>query len=368
MSIEEEDVFRNLQKHLDNMPIGFPATESGIEIRVLKHLFNAEQAELATKLNFMPEPLEKIYRRVDKEKMTMKELEEKLDKMYQEGLINFGQRGETKYYLNAPLAIGIFEYQVNNLTEDFLVDFREYMEEGFQEEINSTKIPQLRTIPIGKSLTPEHSVARYEDIRNIIEEAGGPISVANCICKQGNDLLENPCKQTDLREVCFQFRTAAKLYLDKGLAREITKKEAFEIIEKAEEDGLVIQPGNAQRPSYICLCCGCCCEILQNQKRLAKPVQFFSSNYHAIVNDEICVGCGICVERCQMNALTIKRDKSVVNYDRCIGCGVCVPTCPNEALSLEKKKKVTIPPKTTGETYRKIMHKKAEIRHQQKKN
>ena len=365
MKKEEKEIYRDLQQHLDNMPIGFPATESGIELKVLKHLFNHEQAKIATKLNYMPEPLKTIYRRVDRESITIEDLEQKLDKMYQDGLINFGQQGDTKYYMNAPLAIGMFEYQLGKLTEEFLKDFRQYMEEGFQEEINSTRVPQLRTIPIGESLTPEHSVARYEDIRKIIEESGGPISVAECICKQGNDLLENPCKQTEMREVCFQFRTASKLYLDKGLAREISKAEAFDIISAAEKDGLVIQPGNAQRPSYICLCCGCCCEILVNQKKLAKPVEFFSSNYRIKVDDELCIGCGVCLDRCQMDALTLENEKSTPNYDRCIGCGVCVPTCPEEALSMEKKKEHIIPPQSTGDMYKKIMQKKAELRRQE---
>ena len=75
--IEEEiDVYRELQKHLDKMPVGYPATESGIEIKILKHLFTPEQVKIALKLNFMAEPFSKIYRRLKKDGFTLEELEE----------------------------------------------------------------------------------------------------------------------------------------------------------------------------------------------------------------------------------------------------------------------------------------------------
>jgi Fe-S-cluster-containing hydrogenase component 2 len=66
-----------------------------------------------------------------------------------------------------------------------------------------------------------------------------------------------------------------------------------------------------------------------------------------------------------MDALTLENEKSTPNYDRCIGCGVCVPTCPEDALLLEKKKETVLPPQSTGDMYKKIMQKKAELRRQE---
>ena len=43
----EVTVYRKLQKYLDRMPISYPETESGVEIRILKHLFTPEEAEIA---------------------------------------------------------------------------------------------------------------------------------------------------------------------------------------------------------------------------------------------------------------------------------------------------------------------------------
>lgn len=366
MNDESLDVYRELQQHLDQMPIGYPSTESGVEIRILKQLFTPEEARIAIQLNFQPEPLKSIYRRLKKSGITIEELEKKLDDMYQKGTINIGKRKEgeieIKYYGSAPLVVGMFEYQLNRLTEDFLKDINQYFKEAFwEEEFNKTGIPQLRTIPIEQSLDFEQSISTYDDLRTIIENSEGPISVAECICRKGKDLIGDPCKKSSLRESCFSFRTSANMYIEKGLGRKVSKEEAISILEKAEEDGLVLQPANSLRPRNICTCCGCCCEVLLNQKRFPEPARLFATNYYAEVDEDLCVGCGICEDRCNMDAVKIIDNISHINKARCIGCGVCVPTCTSEAITLHKKEQETIPPKNSYATYLAIMDKKAEL-------
>lgn len=365
MSEENIDIYRELQKHLDKMPVGFPPTESGVEIRLLKWFFTKEEANIALNLSFMPVSLKKIHRKLKKTGITVEELENKLDEMYQKGLINYGKRiegtKEAKYYANAPLVIGIFEYQLGRLTKDFITDFKKYCEEAFWDEFNKPLIPQLRTIPIEQSITHEQKISNYDELRNIIENTPGPIGVAECICRKITDLLGEPCKKTDMREICFTFRRAAEMYHDKGFARLISQEEALKILEKVQEAGLVLQPGNSQRPMCICCCCGCCCEVLNNQKRYDSPARFFATNYYAEVDEDLCVGCAVCEDRCNMEAISIIDDKSTVDRDRCIGCGVCVPTCVNDAISLKKKEVEIIPPKRTVDTYIAIMDKKAEL-------
>jgi len=355
------DIYRELQKHLDKMPIGYPATESGVEIRILKHLFSPEQAELALYLKYQPLPLEKIYRKAKKIGINIEELEKKLDEMYNEGLINYGKSGKEKFYANAPLAIGMYEYQLNSLTEDFVKDIYQYFEESFIEEYNKSGIPQLRTIPIEQSLAPEQTISTYDDLRSMIENIGEPIAVAECICRQAKDLISDPCKKTDLRHICFSFRRAGETYIERGFAKEISKEEALNLLEKAEEDGLVLQPGNSMRPMCICCCCDCCCELLVSQNRLPEPAQFFATNYVAEVDEDLCIGCGTCEERCNMDAVHVEDAISHVDKTRCIGCGVCVPTCTSEAIKLYKKEEEIIPPKNTAATYMTIMDKKAEL-------
>ncbi len=370
MNNEDLDIYQELQKHLNKLPIGYPATESGVELRILKHLFTPKQAELALKLGFQPLPLKKIYRKVKNSGITIEQLEQELDKIEKKGLIHFGSTKEgdeeIKYYANAPIVIGFYEFQLNRLTEDFYNDFMQYFEEAFLAEFNRTKIPQLRTIPIEESISYEQKISNYDELRTIIENVGEPISVQECICRQAKDLVADPCKKTDLRESCFAFRNAAKIYIDKGLGREITKEEAINILKKAEEDGLVIQPGNSQRPMCICTCCGCCCGILTNQKRLSEPAQFFATNFYASVDEDLCVGCGTCEDRCNMDAIYIEDNIAHVNKARCIGCGACIPTCTSEAIQLYKKEREIIPPINTKATYMAIMDKKAELAHVEK--
>ena len=366
MEQENIDFYRELQKHLDKMPVGYPATESGIEIKILKHLFTPEQAKIALSLNFMADPLKKIFRRLKKNGFTLEELEDKLDGMYFNGLINRGvlKEGETetKYYASAPIVVGFFEYQLNRLTPQFFKDAHEYLHDTFfKEEYHKSGVPQLRVIPLDQTVNYEQSIAHYDDLKNIIENIGEPIAIMECICRKGAELIGEPCKKTKIRESCLSFRTAAKSFIEKGLARKISKEEALKFLEKAEEDGLVLQPGNSQRPMNICACCGCCCGVLTSHTQLREFAHLFATNYQAEVDIELCVACGTCEERCNVDAIHVEEDFAVVDKARCIGCGVCVPTCTSEAISLIKKEEVILPPRNTLETFTKIMDKKAEL-------
>jgi len=124
MTEETQDLYRNLQIHLDQFPIGFPATTSGVEIRILKQLFNDEEAFVGTKLDWTYATLEQIHKRINENKMSIAELEKTLDNMVKKGTLNFKTENGTKFYANIPFVVGIFEYQVNKLTKNFIEDFR----------------------------------------------------------------------------------------------------------------------------------------------------------------------------------------------------------------------------------------------------
>ncbi|MHA1979892.1 MAG: ATP-binding protein [Promethearchaeota archaeon] len=364
MTETKENVYRDLQKSLDNLPISYPETESGVEIRILKQLFSPEQALIASKLGFNPKALQDIYNELNGDGLTLKKVEEQLDAMFTDGLIIRVIKSDIKYYIASPFILGFYEFQIDKFTEAFIYDVDQYLEEAFIEELNKTKIPQLRTIPIESEIGVERNVATYDNFRYYLENCGEPIVLNDCICRVKNDLTGRSCKKTDLRECCFSFRSAGMAYINRGLGRIITKEEALKIIEQGEREGLVLQVGNSQRPISLCLCCGCCCNLLVNEKKFDKPAQYFGSNYFAQVDQELCTGCGICEERCQMDAVEIIDAISNINLDRCIGCGVCVPTCPEEAIELIEKeeKDKTIPAKNTMLTYQKIAEKRAELK------
>jgi len=134
--------YRKLQQRLDTLPIGFPATKSGVELRILKALFTPKEAEIAVKMSFIPESVEKIYRRVKKIVASKNELKEVLDGMYHNGAINLqrideGNGEEIQYHL-AFLAVGMYEYQVGSLTKDFYEDIEEYFDEAFRDEVHQS--------------------------------------------------------------------------------------------------------------------------------------------------------------------------------------------------------------------------------------
>jgi MinD superfamily P-loop ATPase len=112
-----------------------------------------------------------------------------------------------------------------------------------------------------------------------------------------------------------------------------------------EKEGLVYQTENTQKPNYICGCCGDCCAILNILKLLPKPVDFARGNFQTSINKDLCIGCGTCVDRCQMNAITMieKNNRSSVRIERCIGCGLCVPTCEGGAIQLKRRAQEEIP-------------------------
>ena len=357
---ETKDIYRELQQHLDRMPVGYPATDSGVEIRILKRFFTHREAEIATKLTFIPEPLDSIAAKLAGMGISKEESESALDEMLSKGVLNGGENPKTgeKYFSNTLLAVGLFEYQVGRLTKEFVEEFEQYMDEAFKYEFTKTKTPQLRTIPINQSIKVEHPVPTYDDVFKIIESRS-IISVANCICREAKEIQGKNCSH--IRETCFQFGGGAHHYIKHGLGRKIEKEEAIEILKKAQKDGLVLQPGNSKKPFAFCCCCDCCCEVLRTAKKFPKPAQFFATNHYSRVDADSCTGCEACVEICPMDAMSIEENSvSRVDLDRCIGCGVCIPSCEFDAITLEKKEEERVPPNNSAEMYMKIMQEKNE--------
>jgi ferredoxin len=362
------EIYRNLQQHLDKGPVSYPSTPSGIDISLLKHLFTPEEAQIATQLSTINlEPARRIYRRAKKSGLvtSLEQLQIILDRMAYKGTVLVYREGyKEKRYKNAGVtAGGIVDFQVNRLTKDLVDTFHQYHVEVFAraEMTGSRGVPQLRTIPVEKSIPvpDKHLVSTYDDVRQLVENTAGPIAVANCVCRQTKDIQGQPCTHSDIRETCLQIGTDhARQYVEMGIARYITKEEAFNILEKAQHAGFILQPENSLRPEAICCCCGDCCGLLSAVVKSPRPADLYATNYYAGVDPALCKGCGTCVKRCQLQARTIANGVAAVNLDRCIGCGNCVVTCESHASRLHKKDNAFIPPKDKDTTFMKIMSRK----------
>jgi len=352
------DVYNKLKREINKMPIPYSETKSGVELKLLTHLFTPAEAEIALHLNIVPETLDRIYKRFQKGGITItrNELEDVLDTLVKKGAIMGAQsKKKGKLYCLAQLAIGMFEFQVDRLTKDFVEDFEQYVKEQFHKDVMSTKTKQMRTIPISRSVTLDLRIESYNDIRGYVQNLKDDIAVINCVCRQSADVIGKPCRHSDIRETCLLFSGVARFSIGQGIGRPITKVEALAILGRAEEAGFVLQPENAQEPKFICCCCIDCCHVLKILKMHPKPADLFMSNYYATIDPSLCKGCEMCIDRCAMNAISMKDNIAVINRDRCIGCGVCGVVCVNDAHRMHKKDRTHIPPKTHNDMYKKIM-------------
>ena len=358
---KDDQVYVKLQKHLDNQAIGFPATKTGVEIRVLKHIFTPEEAEIATFLSYKFEPLESIYSRVETEVKSLEKLGNLLNNIQKKGGIEIKIKNGEKHYCNAPLIVGMYEFQLDRLTPEFIKNFNDYTsDKAFGIEFLSTELPQMRTIPVAKSIHPQHNVSTFDEITALLQEAEDPFVILECICRKKKSLEGEPCKVTDRKEVCLAVGGMAQMALASNIGRQIIRDEAMLIIEQNQKEGLVLQPSNTKTAEFICSCCGCCCGMLTLHKTLPKPLNFWATNFYAVVNKNTCEGCGNCEESCQVGAVKVseKENHAAVNIERCLGCGVCVANCPNESISLIKKPIEVMPPQTREELNDIIMGKK----------
>jgi NAD-dependent dihydropyrimidine dehydrogenase PreA subunit len=342
-------VYIKLQKHLDRQAIGLPATRSGVEKKILQHIFTPEEAEIACCLSYQFEPLETIFSRAEHLVDSRNRLEKRLHEIQKKGGIESKMKNGKLHYCNAPLVVGMYEYQQNRLTPEFIRDFNQYTSTiSFGLSFLSSKLPQMRTIPVSRSIQPQHQVSTFDEVKALLQQAEAPFVIIDCICRKKKALEGSTCKATERRDTCLAIGNMARMALSSDIGREIARDEAISIIEQNQNDGLVLQPSNSEKAEFICSCCGCCCGMLRMQQSLPKPIDFWASNFYAAVDMDTCVGCGICVKRCQVEAISVsaKKQPAAVDRDRCIGCGLCVPTCPEHAVTLVKKPVEIMPPKT----------------------
>ncbi len=326
-----ENVFRLLQEQLDQYSIGFPSTESGVEMKILKRLFTEEEAWMYLHMSLMLETPESV---ADRLKLDEAEVRSRLDAMAEKGLLFRVRRGEEVKYGASPFVVGIYEFQLKTMDAGLAQLFEDYFEEAFTEQ-GSRQVVPMRTIPVNKSIGVSWRVAPYEDAREIVKTMGR-LAVADCICRVQQGLLEKSCDKP--LEVCLLGGSHGAYYVDRGMGRWITQEEALAILDKCEAAGLVPQPFNAVNPGGMCNCCGDCCGMLRGLKKQPRPVDMVITNHYAVVDEDTCVGCEICLDRCQMDAITINEEGVLkVNLGRCIGCGLCVTTCDAKAMTLQPK-------------------------------
>jgi Na+-translocating ferredoxin:NAD+ oxidoreductase subunit B len=324
-----DPVYHQLARHLDNLPGGYPATDSGVELRILQRLFTPQDAALALKLTVIPETPRVVARRSG---LTVTAAAEYLEAMVAKGLIfRMTDKNGRATYMAAQFVVGIWEFQVNRLTPGLIRDMEEYSPHLMK---TAWKRPQLRSIPVKRSIQPELPVMTYERAEALLDNHQ-TFAVSPCICRRERSLMGEGCERPE--ETCLSFGTAAEYMVANDIGRFINRSEVLAILQLADKKGLVVQPGNARAANYICLCCGCCCGVLRTLRTYPRPADMVASAFVASVDPADCEGCGVCLQRCQIEALKMTTGGVTLDPGRCIGCGLCVTTCPTGALTLKRK-------------------------------
>lgn len=348
------NIFRTLQERLDKYSLGFPATESGIEIKILEELFSEKDAVMFLALTPEPEPPDSIASRSDS---PVGEVEAHLEDMTKRGLLFRMREGDSYAYCAIPFVHGLFEFQVMRLDTKLSEMMELYLAERFERSLVEGVDAFIRTIPVQHSIDAKQEIASYEDVCEILRSMD-TIVLTECACRKQKHVIDQACDKP--LEACFMFDAMGQYYIDHDMGRKIDSEEAIRIVAEAQKAGLVTQPGTSQNPGGMCNCCGDCCGFLRSLNKHPKPAEMVFSNHYAELDTAECNGCEACSDICQMDAVKMTDDgKAEIDLDRCIGCGLCVTACPTETMRLTPKpeEERRIPP-ATGLEQMKLMAEK----------
>jgi ferredoxin len=260
------------------------------------------------------------------------------------------------------------EKQLAGLFEKLLAELRDQVQDNYDvlsplfssaPAVDRTVPPRvsedgqpLKIIPVGKALAvAEEFVVPSQTVEEIIDKFDD-IAVGYCFCRQRRSLLGDPCSTGAPTLNCFTFGKSARHTAAQGFAKKVSKQQALEIMHAAEKAGLIhkaFHPRSRETSpeTSICNCCKDCCDTLELWRNGTLPL-INSTFYLSVIDPQACTGCGICVERCPTDAISMneagwaQRDETA-----CLGCGVCSRFCPEEAIALKEglRKVFIMPPR-----------------------
>lgn len=230
------------------------------------------------------------------------------------GVMRVHHADGTDYYMLPIWVPGIMEMMVANKEQ---AEKYPVMAECFEEytrrrtKLLGPNVPVgkglMRVIPVEEAINGDSHAADYEEVSSYIEKAWR-LCVSDCTCRRSRRLMGEGCGHLE-QDMCIQLDEGADYFIRTGVGREITKEEAYEILKRAEENGLVHEIQNLDgegKTVAICNCCTCSCFSLRVGKYYMSP-DFNRSNYVSKVDVDKCTACGQCVENCQVNALHLGR-------------------------------------------------------------
>ena len=250
-------------------------------------------------------------------------VQQQLDKLVVAGIVRTRTvNGELCYYY--PIWVpGIMEGILSNREQcdrypDLGRCFEEYTRKRLEvlvPTLNSGKqgMSFMRVMPVMSAVENNSRTASYDEIATLIENATA-ISVGPCSCRRSRRLMGEGCGHLE-EDMCMYLNDNAINFSKVGAHRLVSKEEAYEILKRAEDNGLVHeinQTDGFEGTTAICNCCGCSCFALRIAE-MFRSKNAIRSNFVARVDKEKCVACGQCVENCQTNALRLGQKTCVNN-------------------------------------------------------
>ena len=263
---------------------------------------------------------------------------EMCDSLSYRGLLNRTSRCGVSFYHTLAFAHGMLEFMMDRYEEDgFVSSVFGMLGADYSYQSRNQGSAMYFTIPVSKDIVADTQVLPYTDWDNIIER-NEVIAVSPCQCRTFTPIRSGePLSCDHPLETCMSFGEQAQYYIENGIGRQIDKTEAREILQNGVDAGMVVQVMNTKQCDVICQCHGDCCAILSGYISMDGDVENmkYVSNYELVVDDETCIGCGACVERCPM--FTISLDEATgktVLGNLCVRCGQCATVCPTGSRTL----------------------------------
>lgn len=335
-----KDIYEGLQVRLHKNPIGAPRAK--VLYQILRLLYDEDEAYIASNFPFGRATLTDLVKATGIEREV---LEEKLEVMARKGqVVDYSKPGARLYFL-APTMIGLFEFTFMRVREDIpqkelaSLLHQYFREGGMGKEVFGSKTQRTRTL-VHEGALPHSEVFPYDRAFQMIKDYKGG-AVTMCYCRHTAQHRGEAC-DAPVDNVCTSFGMAADFLIRRGFARRASMEELIDILQMAEDLGLVHVCDNIRdRNSFVCHCCGCCCELLAGINELRIPHAVAPSRYIANVDPFLCEGCGACAERCPIHAITTEDGKAVVDDNFCLGCGVCTSACSNHAMNMSAREDPT---------------------------
>ena len=354
-----KSAYKNLTDRLNRFPQGAPPSK--LLFQILEMLFSEREAGLVAQLPIKPFTALKADRIW---KLGINESRKVLDELAGRGiLIDMEIRGTTLYVLPPPMA-GFFEFSLMRIRDDIdqkLLSelFHQYLnvEEDFIKALFATGETQMgRAFVHEPVLSAENAihVLDYERSSHVIDTAKH-IGVGVCYCRHKMQHLDRSCDAP--MNICMTFGGTAQSLSRHNITRSVEKTEARDLLDEAYDRNLVQFGENVQRRvSFICNCCGCCCEAMIAARKFGILQPVHTTNFLPVVDGELCNGCGKCVAACPVEAIALVSANDPnrsglklarVQEEVCLGCGVCVRNCNIDALALESRPERVMTPLTT---------------------